>query len=233
MIWSFRKMHKIYLKIIEIQDLKNVLVVEFGQQVTNPLGPINLTPGDINRDNYITLASQYGANLTDDLHLPEEELPLYQASEPQHWTDDQSGNNEPQYFTLEIDVPEGYEIKEATRYIWFQPNNSQTDSDDHWQVYADPQPWSPPPGSNQSPAWPTLDPKLQPLMAPLPKLTGKFGKVDIMYGGRYLRSLYVEVHGTLTLRDDTIEQWQFKIWSAIRDAAQARYTEHLRCCNKD
>jgi|GEM_PF-5302557 len=201
-------------RIQEIQDIKHEIEGEF---------QFDLTPEMIERGNYLDLAAKYNISLSQDqgLFLQDEEVPFQQVSEPHNWTDDQSEQNEPRYFTLSFDIPEDYEIAQADRYLWFQPNNSKTDSDDHWQVYAP-----------YAEVWSDFNPAHQPLVHDVPELVGKFGKVAIAYGGRYLRTLYIEVRGKYKLREETKQRWQLRVWGAIRDAALAQYNEHREALNQ-
>jgi hypothetical protein len=57
---------------------------------------------------------------------------------------------------------------------------------------------------------------------------GKTGKRAMVYQAYYLGSLYVELRVRARLRDEAYQAWQLKAWSAIRDAAQARYYENLQ-----
>jgi type II secretory pathway pseudopilin PulG len=172
----------------------------------------NRLPSDINRDNYLTLAAQYGAAIPSErseFAAPPQTKPLYLGSEPHNWTDEQSQQNEPRYFTLEIDVPEGYVVQDASHLLFFQPN-----TDENWRAFAG-DAWGQPPYN---------DP---PQPVPLPEFTGQSGRLILPYGGRNLRSLYVEVRGTFALTPEAYAEWQLRVWNVLRSAAQTRYNEHL------
>lgn len=54
-------------------------------------------------------------------------------------------------------------------------------------------------------------------------LIGKSGKLVLVYDTRYLRTFYILLRIKLALKPEAFEAWQLKAWSAIYEAAQARY----------
>ncbi len=54
---------------------------------------------------------------------------------------------------------------------------------------------------------------------------GKSGSLALIYQTKFLSAAYVELRAALRLRPEAFDRWRMKAWTAIRDAAQARYYE--------
>jgi hypothetical protein len=54
---------------------------------------------------------------------------------------------------------------------------------------------------------------------------GKSGSLALVYQTKFLSAAYVELRVALRLRPEALDRWRMKAWTAIRDAAQARYYE--------
>ena len=57
----------------------------------------------------------------------------------------------------------------------------------------------------------------------LPHLKGKTGELVVIYTGQELREGSVFLELILELKPEALERWQFKAWSAMREAAEEKY----------
>jgi hypothetical protein len=96
-------------KIQEVQDIADVLQQGFGDATSkSSWASFDLTPNQITRDNYITKAADYGAAVP----KPPPEFKWYDTSAQHQWkTYDEAERS--QFFTLEVEVDEDYEIDDV------------------------------------------------------------------------------------------------------------------------
>jgi GH18 family chitinase len=171
--------------------------------------------GDITRANWTILASQYQASLPEP---PADTMEVsfispYTAQDQSHIT----------FFTLELDLPDGYVVSTATLTANQAPNVSGDPSDPTWypvlQVMHVGQLPTPP-----TPTW-------QDNTTSLDFLSGLSGKQYVVYGVISSPSGVVEVDVQLQLTADGFAAWQAQAWTALYNAAQTQYYNQQQSLN--
>jgi len=187
-------------KIKEIELLTDALEIGFDDPKAPKNSPayFEVDPTDITRDNYISFAAMYNATVPS----PPNEFKWYDVAATHHWSSfDESKIGS--YYTLEIEVEDEYKVDESKS----NPGKPAVSVNTNHHSWTDE---DPPVFSLQS----TDD------------FLGKSGKLILVYFASKMPSLYVELRVRAKLRESALEDWQLKVWNAIRDAAQARYEQY-------
>ncbi len=174
-------------RIQEIRDLQSAIEQGFDSpNATAAWARFDLRPTDITRTNYLLLAAQYNASV----EPPPPDVQWIDRAETKTWTEDDANN--PQYYSLEIEVPDDYLVFNATEEhsSWFWEGDPYT-------------------------IW----------VQDISDFAGKSGTRALIYNTKHLAALYIEVRAELRLRPEAFDRWRMKAWTAIRDAAAARYYE--------
>jgi len=193
-------------RVKEMQDIQRLLEVSFGDVNAPDWAKFDLLPDQITPENYLNKAAQYHAGLPPELVPPPRQMQIDSPPSTQHWSEDQSSHNDPQFFILEVEVDDRYEVTTATRDLIVHPNR-HGDIEPYAETFPGGVDWV---GG--------VDVTLY--------YRGKSGKISMAYVARTLHTLLVELHLTLTLKEDALVQWRLKVWNAIRDAALAYYNEY-------
>jgi len=219
-------------RIKEIQQIRDDLEQEFGAEENRPIHPLpgwtgkppwalfDLSPDELEVGTYASIAAQYGASPAELPQLLPETLETEFESHTPNWTDD-SQVEKAQLFVLNVDVDENYEIVESTIDNPIVHPHIRGGAPWFWVEGLE--------GVPQKSDKSTWEQGVFAASAPLPvsDLIGKTGKLFLGYGVRDVWAAEIKVNLTLKLKDEVRQQWQYKVWAAIRDAAMARYSSHL------
>jgi len=187
-------------KLYEIGELQAALEIGFGDPKAqqDSLAHFDLVPGQIKRDNYISLAAPFGAAVS----APPDEFKWYEVADTHHWNSfDESKIGS--FYTLEVEVDEQYQVDEAVN----NPGKPAALVQHHFHAWTD----------EEGPVWEQQS---------VDDFLGRSGKLILVYFGSKMPSLYVELTVRAKLRQSAFEAWQLKVWGTIRDAAQALYEQN-------
>jgi hypothetical protein len=179
----------------KMQELQ-ALSETLDQPFSFPLPQTTITP-----QSWTSYAATYGANVTPP---PDNPRWIYVHKELPPKSEDEAKSVA--FDSIELDVSEDYEVEEAALEAWFStdPDIPAPRFDVMWDA-AGPSVG----GSNH--------------VSFLEYLTGKSGKLTIVFTNENIRHGAVLVRVKLKPKATTMERWRFAAWSAMREAAEERY----------
>ncbi|WP_162257502.1 type II secretion system protein GspG [Phycicoccus sp. Soil802] len=191
----------ILAKVLKRQELENSLSVSFGDPNTQlEWARFTLTPSEITRESYHSIASKYGATVPSP---PPQTVPIHGSDNHQFRSVEESKGGGT--FAVEVDVEEDYAISSAELQV---------------NAFGFP---------GEASAWGAHN-GLYPVdlaglgnWTPQPNLVGLRGKLSIPYGARWASAISAQVRGVATLDNGRFVSWQQSAWKAIYEVAERRY----------
>lgn len=121
-------------RLVELKAVTAALQESFGEaSATLPWARFDLTPPQITRGNYLTLAAQYGVPVEPP---PADEIPAAKAF-TRNWPN-KDASNDSDYTTFQVEVPDGYTVRGWTNdWRWW----AWTDEDYHFEIRPDLNSW--------------------------------------------------------------------------------------------
>jgi len=164
----------------------------------------SLVPSDITRDNWPSLAAQYGA----DVPPPDPETLLLSQEHPYPERNEDDAKP-PQFDTLAFDVPSGYVVRQASfaAYFTLYPGG-------HFDVMEDN---AAPIGHN--------GPEVRSYIATQDYLIGRSGHLTVVMFSNGLQAGYASATLEVAQGDEGWRAWQNTAWAAMRKGAEDLWTQ--------
>lgn len=190
-------------RVLEIQAIDEML--------TTTSYSFGLHINDVTRDKWLALSEQYGVELDPP---PEMSLPIafYKKLDPTKGDGVSDGD-------VEIDIPDGYEFENGTMAADLHLHVTSGDHHPQWSTF----------DGSHNPGDPGVSGDAYNLgvTSNLTRYQHTVGKLIIAYGYQNTDDGAVQVNGTCLVLLKTMQEWQLKSWTALRNADQAAYDKRI------